>query len=257
MGLDAGLARAGYRVVCVDQRGHGHSAHGWRPITESLLADDAIALVEKLRLGPVTLVGHSLGGQVASVVAARRPDLAKTIVLVESFFPTGAPPLGPLAPVFMLIAGIKRVFMVHFLFRLGLVGHAKVLKNFVGAQWAADPANRQARDTLLAAMLLASPLGRLTIGARFLTASGRVSPKDLEGVRVEGVVGLSDTEFTAGTWPGTVEKAEAAFPGLRVRKVEGSSHTPWAEKPDETLRAVLEAVRGADDPAVKGGCLKG
>jgi pimeloyl-ACP methyl ester carboxylesterase len=46
---------------------------------------DAIGLIERLELGPVDLVGQSMGGLHAFVIAARRPDLVRRLVVVEAW----------------------------------------------------------------------------------------------------------------------------------------------------------------------------
>jgi esterase len=74
--------RRDHRVVALDQRGHGESA--WADIyTAEAMADDAIAVIEELDLAPVRLVGHSMGGMVGMLVAARRPELVERLVLVD------------------------------------------------------------------------------------------------------------------------------------------------------------------------------
>ncbi len=65
------LADAGFRVVAVDLRGHGGSAHpakGSGPVfglTLNRLAQDVEEVLEHLDLAGVVLVGHSMGGMVA------------------------------------------------------------------------------------------------------------------------------------------------------------------------------------------------
>lgn len=95
------LACAGYRVVCVDQRGHGESDRPLAGYGLERLTDDLAAVLDALALRDVTLVGHSFGGQVAFRLAAERPDLVTRLVLVGSNgvrasrsadFPFGAPP---------------------------------------------------------------------------------------------------------------------------------------------------------------------
>jgi esterase len=71
-----------HRVVALDQRGHGES--DWAvTYTAEAMADDAIAVIETLDLAPVRLVGHSMGGMVGLLVAARRPELVEHLVLVD------------------------------------------------------------------------------------------------------------------------------------------------------------------------------
>ncbi|SDZ41875.1 Pimeloyl-ACP methyl ester carboxylesterase [Micromonospora pattaloongensis] len=79
-------------VYAVDLRGHGTS--DW-PGTYSvnLFAKDVIGVLDQLDTGAVDLVGHSLGGLVACVVAAseRRGHIRK-LVLEDIGFPHPRPP---------------------------------------------------------------------------------------------------------------------------------------------------------------------
>jgi pimeloyl-ACP methyl ester carboxylesterase len=76
------LLPAGLRYVAPDARGHGGSGLPDGPLTADALAADVIAVLEAV-CGPAVLVGHSMGGQTAAVVAARRPDLARALVLED------------------------------------------------------------------------------------------------------------------------------------------------------------------------------
>ncbi|MBA2960622.1 MULTISPECIES: alpha/beta fold hydrolase [Ramlibacter] len=74
------LASCGYRAVAWDMPGYGHSPP-IEPYTFKGLAASCITLIESLRCGDVTLVGHSMGGMVAQEVVARRPELVRRLVL--------------------------------------------------------------------------------------------------------------------------------------------------------------------------------
>ncbi|WP_405545876.1 alpha/beta fold hydrolase [Streptomyces goshikiensis] len=79
-------------TVRYDQRGWGTSRALPGPYTLDQLADDLSCVVEALRLGPFVLVGHSMGGKVSQLVAARRPTELAGLVLVAP-----APPRPPAA----------------------------------------------------------------------------------------------------------------------------------------------------------------
>ena len=70
-----------YRVAAFDRRGHGRTADTDAPFHYEEMADETIAFLEHLG-GKHFVVGHSDGGNVALIVAMRRPDLLKRVVLV-------------------------------------------------------------------------------------------------------------------------------------------------------------------------------
>ena len=73
-----------WRVVALDQRGHGHSDKPENLSWDAFIGDLG-ALINHLGLtGPVALVGNSLGGTVAYRFAARHPDRVRAIVVEES-----------------------------------------------------------------------------------------------------------------------------------------------------------------------------
>jgi len=77
--------RSRYRCLAWDHRGQGRSAADHRNcIGIELVSQDAIALLEKLGNGPVHLAGLSMGGFVAMRIAARRPDLVRKLILLET-----------------------------------------------------------------------------------------------------------------------------------------------------------------------------
>jgi 3-oxoadipate enol-lactonase len=75
------LARAGYRVIAPDHRGHGQGIRSRRPFSLGDVADDVDALADELDLGPVTAVGYSMGGPVAQLLWRRHPDRVRALVL--------------------------------------------------------------------------------------------------------------------------------------------------------------------------------
>jgi 3-oxoadipate enol-lactonase len=72
---------AEFRVVALDQRGHGRGLRGRPPFRLEDCADDVAALIEQLQTGPVTAVGYSMGGAVAQLLAQRHPGYLDGLVL--------------------------------------------------------------------------------------------------------------------------------------------------------------------------------
>jgi esterase len=79
-----------WRVVALDQRGHGWS-HRPRACDRAAYVSDAEAFLVHLGLGPVALLGHSLGGVNAYQLAARRPDLVSALVVEDAGARIGPP----------------------------------------------------------------------------------------------------------------------------------------------------------------------
>jgi pimeloyl-ACP methyl ester carboxylesterase len=73
-----------YRVVAVDQRGHGSSERHPRDVSRAAYVADVIAVVDQLALRRPVLVGQSLGGHTAMLTAAAHPGLVRALVLVEA-----------------------------------------------------------------------------------------------------------------------------------------------------------------------------
>ena len=75
----------GYRVVTPDLRGHGDS--GWAQGSGYSQLDylyDLHRLVSELKLAPLTLVGHSLGGAVVALLAGLFPSMVDRLILMEA-----------------------------------------------------------------------------------------------------------------------------------------------------------------------------
>lgn len=72
-----------YRVLLVDQRGHGQSTRVPADLSREAFVADIVNLIERRVGSPVALVGQSMGAHTAMLVAAARPDLIKRLVLLE------------------------------------------------------------------------------------------------------------------------------------------------------------------------------
>jgi len=75
------LARAGYRVLAMDLRGHGHGLRSPEPFRLVDCADDAAGVLAALNLPAALVVGYSMGGPVVQLLAHRHPELVGGVVL--------------------------------------------------------------------------------------------------------------------------------------------------------------------------------
>jgi pimeloyl-ACP methyl ester carboxylesterase len=72
---------ATHQVIGIDQRGHGHSPDGPWQLTYQMMADDTAAILQKLKIGRVDVVGHSDGANIALLLARDHPELVRRIVV--------------------------------------------------------------------------------------------------------------------------------------------------------------------------------
>ena len=74
------------RVVTLDHRGHGHSTKTGTldGYTMEQLSSDLAALLEAEGGGPVDLLGHSMGGRVVMGLVLARPDLVRSLILMDT-----------------------------------------------------------------------------------------------------------------------------------------------------------------------------
>jgi pimeloyl-ACP methyl ester carboxylesterase len=70
-----------YRVIALDQRGHGRGLESMEPFSLEDCADDAAALLEQLGVGPAVVIGYSMGGPVALLLTRRHPGLVAGLVM--------------------------------------------------------------------------------------------------------------------------------------------------------------------------------
>ncbi|WP_433160438.1 alpha/beta fold hydrolase [Kribbella sp. CA-247076] len=79
-----------HRVFAFDLRNHGTSPHT-QTMSYPEMAADVRETIESLGVGPVALVGHSMGGKTAMLTALQHPEVVERLVVVDAA-PVGYPP---------------------------------------------------------------------------------------------------------------------------------------------------------------------
>lgn len=226
---------SGRLVLAPDLPGFGESP----PVRAGFsIASTAEALADALseRVGePFDLVGNSLGGAVALLIARHRPELVRRLVLVA---PAGFAPRP---------ASISAV--------LGLLsGPSITLRRVLGTPLARSP---EARRVLLWGMI-AEP-HRLSVGdaqamlqasrgsSRIGAAVAAVVQADLrtELVELKLPLGVIWGERDRIIPPAALESIRALRPDLVAETIPGAAHVPQMERPEEFVAAlsrVLESL---------------
>ena len=74
-----------HRAVAFDHRGVGHSDKPMQEYTTSLLAEDAVGLLDTLGIGQAHIVGASTGGAIAQVLALDHASRVRSLTLVSTW----------------------------------------------------------------------------------------------------------------------------------------------------------------------------
>jgi pimeloyl-ACP methyl ester carboxylesterase len=108
-----------HRCIAVDLRGWGKSNRSIDDYSLFAQAADVEGLIEALKLKDYVLVGHSMGGKIAQMLAGRRPDGLRSVILV-----------GPAPPTPLLVPEEqKRMMITSYTTPEGIVDALKVISH--------------------------------------------------------------------------------------------------------------------------------
>lgn len=216
--------RGSHRCISFDFRGQGRS-----PIADSgydmdTLARDAAALIEKLRAAPCHFVGLSMGGFIGMRLALRRPELLRSLTLIE----TAADPEPALnKPKYALMGLITRAFGTRPLLK-------PIMRIMFGRTFLRDPAKAGLRESLEQELLANDVRGSMLALRGVLERGGLMD--ELRSIRTPTLV-LSGEEDVA-VRPERSRRTAERIPGARFLLVPGAGHTSSLEQP-ETITAAL------------------
>ena len=103
-------------VITISQRGHGRTGDVAGSITYELLADDAAGVLEELSVEAADVLGYSLGGNVALLMALRHPERVDKQVIVagtyrrDGYYPVVLQALEKVTPEFFAGGPMEREY---------------------------------------------------------------------------------------------------------------------------------------------------
>jgi pimeloyl-ACP methyl ester carboxylesterase len=215
-----------YRVLAMSARHHFPS-----PAVEDLSdytldnhVGDLISLIEATSEEPVHLVGHSQGGNFAALVAIKRPDLVRTLVLEEGGFisDVGEDAIAAQTEAERLMRVVPELFASG-----DLHGVARTLIDMTaGADWAA-----------------AAPASYVQfVVDNIHTLTARLPPAPLTSSDIAGL-GMSTLMIRGDSSPKFVQMfldaTEASLPTMERVVVPGATHYVHTDNPRDFNRAVL------------------
>lgn len=90
-GATIAALRSDHRVISVEQRGHGSSTRRPADVSRTAYVADVVAVLDDLGVAQAPVVGQSMGGHTAMLLAAAHPDRVTRLVMVEAGLGGGDP----------------------------------------------------------------------------------------------------------------------------------------------------------------------
>lgn len=225
------LAANGFRVVCLDQRGHGESDKPLHGYEIDQLGRDLAAVLDALQIDQCMLVGWSFGGQVAFNVATTRPELVRRLVLVGSnavrasrseAFPFGRTPDA----------------MVQVQIDMEHADRLAARRSTIAAGFA-EPPRADLLDWLVR-LSLAMPSWVSIACLHSMLESDQVDAMPLAKLPVLQIVGTADPVHSVKGARWLSER----LPDARLAEIAGCGHYPMFEAADEFEELLLDLLRG-------------
>jgi 3-oxoadipate enol-lactonase len=207
-----------YRCVTMDWRGQGRSPATERGYDMDTLAQDAVAVIERLDAGPVHYVGLSMGGFVGMRLAARHPALLRSLVLLN----TSAGPEDPAkAGRYRLLAKIYGLTGVRPL-------RSRVEPILFGPTYLADPTTKRQRDEWVEQVSTARRSGMKK--AIYGVTDREPIADELDRITTPTLV-LAGADDVATPVP-LAEAITASIRGAHLEVLADCGHTSTVERPD-------------------------
>ena len=220
-----------FRCVAYDHRGQGRSEVTAGGYDMDTLTDDAAALIEALDLGPCHFCGLSMGGFIGMRLAIRRPELVRSLMLLE----TSADPEPR--------ENVPKYRRLNFVFRwigVRLVA-PRVLPIMFGRKFLADPSRRAERDAFVARLAVAERTGLARAVDGVIERAGVAD--QLERVRCPTLVIVGDQDVA--TKPIESQRIHERIAGSRLVVIEGAGHSSCIEEPaavNAALGSFLDSI---------------
>jgi len=219
-----------FRCIAFDFRGQGRSEVTRAGYDMETLTLDAAELISRLVGGPVHFAGLSMGGFVGMRLAARRPELVRTLALLD----TAADPEPRLnVPKYKLMTLLSRLLGPR-----ALSGEA--MKVMFAKPFLRDPARAELRQGLVEELVANDQTGQFRAIDGILYRKA-VAALELAKIHCPTLV-ISGAEDSAVV-PARSRKLADQIPGAKFITIPRAGHTSTIEEPD-AVNAALESLWG-------------
>lgn len=248
-----------YHVILVDIRGMGSSDKPTTGYDKKTMARDIYELVQHLGLGPVSLMGHDIGGMVASSFAYNYPAATDRLIVLDGTHPTEGMRYMPMLPAPGTLAG-KMDGQQPYIWWMAfnqikelpeklLAGRFNVLLDYLFAYVMLDESRMTAFDRAVYAAVYNQPEN-----IRAANAWYQALGQDMADHQTYDQLRLPVLGIASYVAHGTLQQSVPAMTtNGRVVTLPDSGHYMFEEKPAQVLEAVLfflQEPRPAATPVV-------
>jgi len=228
----AAALRDRWRVITFDFRGQGKSEVTAGGYDMDTLSEDAAALIEALDAAPCHFAGLSMGGFIALRLAIRRPELLRSLILLET---SADPEPRENVPRYRTLNFIARWF------GLGLVA-GRVMPIMFGRKILEDPARAAELRELRRRMVTQHKVG-ITRAVRGVVERQGVYD-ELDRIDLPALIVVGDQDVA--TVPAKSQRMHARIRGSKLVVIPGAGHSSTMEEPAAVNRAIAEFLAGLD-----------
>jgi 3-oxoadipate enol-lactonase len=222
-----------YRVITYDHRGQGETELTGGGYDMDTLCADAVALIEALAGKPVIFGGHSMGGMVGMRVAARRPDLVKKLILIDTSAETES------------MFGLVKYRMLSLILRF--FGFApvvdSVLKIMFSPKFLNDPARKEEKEYWVDQFKGNKPIGSIRASAGVNARKDMTT--EIKSIVCATLILVGENDI--GTTPANSKLMHSLIPNSQLSIIKEAGHMGVLEEPEAYNKEIGNFLWGEYD----------
>lgn len=213
-----------YRCIRFDFRGQGRSEVTPSGYDMETLSSDAAAIIDRLQLGPVHFVGLSMGGFIGMRLAARNPELIRSLILIET---TADPEPAENVPKFRKLAFIARWFGLRII-------AGKIMPILFGKTFLSDPSRAADRTKYLQLLVRNHRIGITRAVHGVIDRKGIYD--EIASITAPTLIMVGEEDVA--TVPAKAERIAARIPGANLLRIPRAGHSSSIEEPAAVTAAI-------------------